>query len=161
MFPVQVWKDINICLVGFGQIRCKASDPQCKGCPVSDDCPSKIKWWFRCLYSISYVWKKSFCLSCFCRYSVSGTVRVPREADGDLRVRRTRIFSNRLLRCCFLVLQINQFTPGSSTNSLFTFQESSDWSSGTSNTSETTRNDYWVLVRFLGNSPCSWANWFS
>lgn len=45
VFPPKAWKDINICLVGFGQLRCNAKKPMCKGCPVENDCPSmKYDW---------------------------------------------------------------------------------------------------------------------
>lgn len=45
VFPVKTWKDINIALVGFGQLRCNAKKPLCAGCPVEENCPSaKINW---------------------------------------------------------------------------------------------------------------------
>lgn len=34
LFPKKYWTDINIDLVGFGQILCNAKKPLCAQCPV-------------------------------------------------------------------------------------------------------------------------------
>ncbi|KAJ1951280.1 alpha,alpha-trehalase nth1, partial [Dispira parvispora] len=38
--PKEHWTEINPLLVGFGQILCKGTTPQCQDCPVQDLCPS-------------------------------------------------------------------------------------------------------------------------
>lgn len=39
------WKEMNIALVGFGQLICNAKKPLCSQCPVSKECPSSsLKW---------------------------------------------------------------------------------------------------------------------
>ncbi len=39
--PEKYWKTWNSHLVSFGQTRCKPIRPQCDGCPIAEDCPSK------------------------------------------------------------------------------------------------------------------------
>ena len=34
-FPKKYWTDINLTLVGFGQIMCNAKKPLCHECPVN------------------------------------------------------------------------------------------------------------------------------
>jgi endonuclease III len=44
-FRKKWWKDMNIALVGFGQLICNAKKPLCSQCPVSKECPSSsLKW---------------------------------------------------------------------------------------------------------------------
>lgn len=40
IFAKTYWNDINIGLVGFGQILCQAKKPLCQQCPVNKLCPS-------------------------------------------------------------------------------------------------------------------------
>ena len=45
VFPKKYWKEMNIAMVGFGQLICNAKKPLCGQCPVSKLCPSSfIKW---------------------------------------------------------------------------------------------------------------------
>ena len=39
--PEKYWKTWNSHLVSFGQTRCKPIRPQCNGCPIAEDCPSR------------------------------------------------------------------------------------------------------------------------
>ena len=36
IFPIRFWKDMNVALVGFGQVCCEAKKPLCKECPVHE-----------------------------------------------------------------------------------------------------------------------------
>jgi endonuclease-3 len=42
LFPVKYWNEINLGLVGFGQILCSAKNPMCNKCPVWRECPSSM-----------------------------------------------------------------------------------------------------------------------
>lgn len=45
VFPKNLWKEMNIALVGFGQLICNAKKPLCGECPVNKQCKSStIKW---------------------------------------------------------------------------------------------------------------------
>ncbi len=41
LLPEKYWKTWNSHLVSFGQTRCKPLRPQCDGCPIAKDCPSR------------------------------------------------------------------------------------------------------------------------
>lgn len=41
LLPVKYWKTWNSRLVSFGQTRCKPLRPQCDGCPIGEECPSR------------------------------------------------------------------------------------------------------------------------
>ncbi|KAF9577145.1 Endonuclease III-like protein 1 [Lunasporangiospora selenospora] len=38
--PKEHWREINVILVGFGQVLCLPRGPLCYTCPVQDRCPS-------------------------------------------------------------------------------------------------------------------------
>ncbi len=40
LFAKKYWNDINIAMVGFGQILCQAKKQLCDQCPVNKLCPS-------------------------------------------------------------------------------------------------------------------------
>lgn len=41
--PVELWSDINLMLVGFGQTICLPKSPKCSSCLNQDLCPSAFK----------------------------------------------------------------------------------------------------------------------
>eukprot|EP01111_Echinosteliopsis_oligospora_P007492 TRINITY_DN2263_c0_g1_i1.p1 TRINITY_DN2263_c0_g1~~TRINITY_DN2263_c0_g1_i1.p1 ORF type:complete len:468 (-),score=166.72 TRINITY_DN2263_c0_g1_i1:114-1517(-) len=41
--PREHWLDVNVLLVGFGQVQCLPVGPKCSSCPVHDTCPTGQK----------------------------------------------------------------------------------------------------------------------